>query len=340
MTSSISSAASLKMLNMVTGLWVTQAIYIAAELRLADLLNEKPQSSDDLANVTQTDASALYRVLRALAGLEIFSEDADGCFHLTPLAEYLRSDVPGSLRAFAMMLGGEEHRRSWGEVLHSVRTGESAFEHAWGKPHFEYFAENPEAARTFNLAMTSRSGPEDEDVTSIYDFAQHEIIVDVGGGHGSLLSAILKKFGEPKCVLFDMPHVVSSAEEELSRNIPADRLSFRGGDFFDTVPSGGDAYILKKVIHNWDDSHARTILSNCRDVIPSHGRVLVIEPVVPSGNTPSFNKLLDVMMLVYTSRGRERTESEHRDLLKSAGLKLNRATHAPSLVSILEAIPD
>lgn len=338
MTDAQAGSPQLALLQMMTGCWVSQALYVAAKLGIADLLRDAPQSCIKLAEATQTHSNALYRVLRALASLNIFSEEEDGRFSLTPLAEPLRTDAPGSLRAFAIMLGEQEHWRAWEGTLHSIKTGEPAFEHVFGMPHFRYFADNPEAARIFDEAMTSRSSQENEAVVAAYDFSSIRVVVDVGGGQGTLVASILKVQLSSRGVLFDVPHVIAASRARLANINLADRCEFVAGDFFVSVPAGGELHLLKKVIHDWDDERAQIILRNCRDAMGDEGRLLLIEPVIPPGNDPSFNKLLDLLMLVWTSGGRERTESEHRALLASAGLHLTRVIPTISGVSIIEAV--
>ena len=340
MTSANAASPSMTMLHMATGCWVSQAIHIAAKLGIADLLQEDgAKSCDALAVATQTHAGALYRLLRALASLGVFAEIENGHFQLTPLAECLCTNVPGSLRGFAIMLGEEQHWRAWGEVLYSVRTGQPAFDHVFGMHQFEYFAEHPEAGRLFNEGMTSRSGQENDAIISAYDFSGLGTVVDVGGGLGTLLATVLQATAKTRGVLFDLPHVIASARTTFVQTGQPARCEFSQGDFLDAVPSGGDAYILKKVIHDWDDDRAVSILQNCRRAIHSAGRLLLIEPIIPSGNGPSFNKLLDLLMLVWTPGGKERTEAEHRTLLASAGFKLARIIPTSSPVSIIEAVP-
>ena len=338
MTNDHVGSSPMALLNMVTGCWVSQALYVAAKLGIADLLHEGPQSCTRLAEATQTHAGSLYRVLRALASVSIFAEDEEGRFSLTPLAEHLRAGAPGSLRAFTIMLGEQEHWRAWEGVLHSVRTGQPAFEHVFGMPHFRYFAEHPEAARIFDEAMTSRGGQENEAIVAAYDFANTRTMVDVGGGQGTLLASILQVHPNARGVLFDLPHVIATSRTRMASAGQGAQFEFVAGDFFVSVPAGGDLYLLKKVIHDWDDEHAQQILTNCCNAMSGTGRLLLIEPVIPPGNNPSFNKLLDLLMLVWTSGGRERTESEHRALLASAGLNLSRVIPTRSGVSIIEAV--
>lgn len=338
MTNFQGGSSHMVLLQMMTGCWVSQALYIAAKLGIADLLREGPQSCTMLAAATQTHVGALYRVLRALASLNIFSEGKDGHFSLTPLAEPLRTDASSSLRAFAIMLGEQEHWRAWEGALHSVKTGEPAFEQVFGMPHFRYFAEHPEAARIFDEAMASRSSQENEAVVAAYEFADSRTVVDVGGGQGTLMASILQVQPNARGVLFDLPHVIATSRTRMAIAGYAARCQFVAGDFFASVPGGGDLYLLKKIIHDWDDERARLILANIRKAMSSTARLLLIEPVIPPGNDPSFNKLLDLLMLIWTSGGRERTESEHRALLASAGLNLNHVIPTRSGISIIEAV--
>jgi len=325
------------MLRMVVGSWISQAIYVAAKLGIADLLQDGPRTSEQLAGSTRTHPGALDRVLRALASIDIFTEDDEGRFRLTPLAECLRSTTPCSLHAFAVMLGEPEHWRVWGDFLHSVRTGQPAFEHVFGMPQYQYFAAHPESSRLFNEGITSRSGLENDAISAAYDFARFATIIDVGGGEGSLLATILKSIESARGILFELPNVVAAARKKFAGMPLAERCSFEEGDFFNSLPSGPDAYVLKKVIHNWDDQRALSILRNCAEAMTRNARLLLIEPVVPAGNQPSINKLLDLQMLVWTSGGRERTEVEHAALLQAAGLKLNKVVPTVAALSIIEA---
>jgi hypothetical protein len=324
---------------MVTGCWISQALYVAAKLGIADLLQEGPQSCTRLAEATQTHVETLYRVLRALASVGVFVEDEAGRFRLTPLAEPLRTDAPGSLRAFAIMLGEPEHWRAWEGMLHSVRTGQPAFDQVFGIPLFQYFPAHPEAARIFDDAMTSRSAQENTAIIAAYDFTAAHTVVDVGGGQGSLLASILDVYPNVGGVLFDLPHVLAPARTRIEHAGQAARWVFVAGDFFAAVPAGGDLYLLKKVIHDWDDERAQQILMNCHTAMAGTGRLLLIEPVIPPGNAPSFNKLLDLLMLVWNAGGRERTEREHQSLLASAGFRLSRVIPTSAGVSIIEAVP-
>ena len=224
-------------MRMITGAWVAQAVYVAAQLGIADVIaTEGPRSPGDLAERVDADPDALYRVLRALAGVGVFTERADGTFALTPLAESLRSDVPGSLRAFAIMMGGEGVWRSWGEVLHTVRTGEPAFDHVFGMPVFDYYAANPAAARVGAAGLSARSAGENAAIVAAYDFSAADCVMDVGGGEGSLLRAILAAHPQLRGVLFEMPHVVDLARAALVGAPEIDRCELVAGDFFTAIP--------------------------------------------------------------------------------------------------------
>ena len=332
------AATPAALLRVLAGGWITQAVYISAKLGVADLLQAQPRSCNSLAECTRTHPHALYRVLRALASVGIFHEDENRCFRLTPMAEHLRTDEPGSLRAFAIMLGEREHWRAWEGLMHSVQTGNCAFEQVFGMPHFEYFERHPESGRVFDAAMTSRSGSENQAIIAAYDFANARTVVEVGGGQGSLLEAILRINREARGVLFDLAQVIASARNRMEEAEQSTRCEFVAGDFFTAVPSGGDLYVLKKVIHDWDDERATVILSNCRRAMTAAGRLLLIEPVVPEGNDPSFSKLLDLLMLVWTSGGLERTRAEHEALLSAAGFKLRRVIPTHVAVDLLEAV--
>ena len=331
-------SASMTLLQLASGSWIGQSVHVAAKLGIADLLEDGPKSPATLAEATGAHAGALHRLLRALASLGIFAEDAEGRFGLTPLADGLRTNAPGSLRAYSIMLGEDWHWRVWGELLHSVRTGQGAFEHVFGRNVFSYFGEHPEAAQVFNAAMTSRTGQETAAVTAAYDWPTRGIIVDVGGGQGALLSTVLRQNPGVRGILFDVPHVIAAGRELIGAAGLGDRCELAAGDFFERVPPGGDLYLLKRVIHDWDDERAKAILCRCRAAMGKASRLLVIEHVLPPGNIPSWGKLLDLQMLVLTPGGRERDEAGFRALLGSAGLRLERILPAGPTASLIEAV--
>jgi hypothetical protein len=322
---------------MMTGYWVSKAIYVAAKLGVADHLASSPRSAEELAVATHANGPALYRVLRALASIGVFSEASPGRFALTPLAELLRSGVPGSMRALAIMYA-EEQYRAWDDALYSVRTGQPAFDHAFGMPYFKYFATHPEASRIFNEAMVGWTTQLTDAVVAAYDFSAFGVVADVGGGHGALLAAILRSSSTTQGILFDLPHVVESAEPLLSAAGVADRCARVGGDFFAAMPTGADAYMLAQILHDWDDERSLTILRQICQVIPDQGKLLVVELVLPEGNEPFLGKWLDLHMLVLLG-GQERTVAQYTALLHTAGFELTRVVSTSEAQSIIEARP-
>jgi SAM-dependent methyltransferase len=264
----------------------------------------------------------------------VFEEIADKRFTLTPMADLLRSEVPGSMRALARMFGGEQYQ-AWGGVLHSVRTGQPAFNQVYGSTYFDYFARNPDAAAIFDAAMTGYTTQVAHAVAAAYDFSSARTVVDVGGGEGVLLATILRANPSTRGILFDLPHVIARASGLRERSEVGDRCQVVAGDFFRSVPDGGDAYLLAQILHDWDDDRSRTILQNCHRAMRPGGKVLVIELVIPPGNEPSFGKWLDLHMLVLQT-GRERTEAEYQELLASAGFQLTKVMTTPSGASVVE----
>ena len=316
--------------QVILGSLASQAVYVAAKLGIADLLVNGPKPVDELAKATETDAPSLYRVLRALASLGIFTEQDNRIFAMTPNAEPLRSDVPNSLRDVAIFMRQDWHWEVWGKTLHSVRTGKSAWTEIHDGEVFEYFEKNPEAANIFNRAMSSFSGLATKAVIEAYDFSGIETLIDIAGGHGRLLTGVLEAYPSMRGVLFDLPHVIAGATRR-------DRLEFATGDFFKSVPSGGDAYIMKHIIHDWDDERALTILKNIKKAMKPGGRVLVVEAVIAEGNNRDFGKLLDIEMLV-SPGGKERTAAEYEELFNRAGLRLTRIVPTKSPYRVIEAV--
>jgi hypothetical protein len=332
------SQASEQMAQMIMGFRVTQMIYVAARLGIADLLHERPRTAEELAGATGTHAPSLYRLLRALAGAGIFAEDAQGRFGMTPLAEPLRTGVPGSRRQQAILFGEEARWRAWGDLLYSVTTGEPAFPHLFSTTMWEYQSGRPELNAAFNDFMTAITAPSTPAVVAAYDFSGIDTLVDVGGGHGLLLAAILRANPHLRGILCDAPHVIEGARPLLEEAGVLDRCELASCDFFSSVPPGADAYLLKSIVHDWSDDLALAILQTCRRAIPDHGRLLLVENIVPPGNDPHPGKLTDLQMLVMLG-GRERTESEFRSLLSAAGFTLTRTIPTESPVSIVEAVP-
>jgi ubiquinone/menaquinone biosynthesis C-methylase UbiE len=325
-----------KLLQMLTSYWIAQAIHVAAKLGIADLVKNGPVACDELAKATKTHARSLYRVLRALASVGIFAEDERGRFGLTDMARCLL-DEHGSQRAVAIMMG-EEHYASWAHLLYSVQTGKPAFDHVFGKPIFDYLSEHSEQAKIFDAAMTGFHGEETPTMIDAYDFGQFKTVVDVGGGNGTVLAAILRKHPGVHGILFDLEGVIGRAKENLAKAGVANRCQTVAGSFFKSVAPGGDAYVMRHIIHDWTDEQCRTILGNIRNVIPNAGKLLVIEMVIPPGNDANLGKLLDLNMLVMPG-GQERTEAEYRKLFESSGFKLERIVPTKTQVSVVEGKP-
>ncbi len=320
--------------QMATAYWASQAIYVAAKLGIADLLQDGPRSSAALAAETGSDAPSLFRVLRALSSVGVFSQLGKDCFALSRLGDALRSDVPGSLRAIVITIG-EIHYRACGELLHSVRTGSPAFNHVFGTSLFNHLQEDARAAEVFNRGMTNLSSLLAHAVLLAYDFSGITSIVDVGGGEGELLIRILELHPEMTGVVFDVANGLGSPRRTMGNT---GRCSYITGNFFDSVPEGAEAYVLCGVVHDWSDDLAVAILSNCRKAMAKNGRALIVEMIVPKTNSASFSKLLDLNMMVMTA-GRERTKSEFHALLDAADFRVTRIIPTMAPQSIIEAVP-
>lgn len=323
--------------QIMLGSIASQTVYVAAKLGIADQLVGGPKSVEELAKATNTDAPSLYRVLRALASIGVFTEQEERKFALTPTAQPLRSDAPNSLRDVAIFWGEDWHWQVWGKILHSVRTGKPAWGQVHGEEGFAFFETNPQAGEIFNRAMSSFSGLATEAVIEAYDFAGVETLVDIAGGHGRMLTGILNANPNTRGILFDLPHVIAGAREKVAASTAAERVELVEGDFFASVPRGGDAYIMKHIIHDWDDERALAILKNIKQAMNPGGRVLLVEAIIADGNNQDFGKLLDIEMLV-SPGGKERTATEYRELFAGAGLKLARIVPTKSPYSVLEAV--
>jgi hypothetical protein len=321
--------------RMTTAFQMTQLVYVAAKLRIADHLASGPQPIAELAAASGSHADSLYRVLRTLAGYGVFAEEDGQRFRLTPAAQLLRSDVPNSMRAAAEARGEEWMWRSWGALINSVKTGKTGFDLVYGKNTFDWFAENPDAARLFDdfqADLTRRSAAA---VAAAYDYSSARVIADIGGGNGTLLAAILERNPNARGILFDLPHVTEAAKKTLSPAISR-RCEFVGGDFFKAIPRGADVYLLKYIIHDWDDEKSRVILGRIREAIASPAKLLVVEDLLCGPNVPCDAKLGDINMLARTG-GRNRTEKEYRDLLQSAGFQVTRIFPARGDLALLES---
>jgi hypothetical protein len=311
-------------------------IHAVTVLNIADLVAAGEHSVDGLAEKAGVDANFLYRVMRTLSGIEIFTEAGDRHFALTPQAELLRTGVPGSLRNFVLYLGADWHYRTWSQFLETLRSGETSFDLAYGEPFFEHLQTNPERAANYNEVMTDHSTMNARQVAQSYDFSQFSTLMDVGGGHGLLLAEILKTTPELQGIVFDMPGVSLEGGNQFERAGLSERASIIEGSFFEALPRDADGIIMKSIIHDWNDEKACQILENCRDAVGLEGKVLLCEFVLPEINKPGFANLLDLEMLVITG-GQERSEREFRKLFKSAGLNLTRIYPTHSGQSVLEA---
>ncbi|MBD2018597.1 methyltransferase [Leptolyngbya sp. FACHB-36] len=327
------------MLQMLGGMRVARIIYTASALRIADLLAEAPKTSQELAEATKTHAPSLYRVLRALASVGVFAEDEDGRFHLTPNGEFLRHDTPDAIGPMVNVLGEDWHWQVWGRLLESVQTGEAAFDRIHGMELYDYCQQNPDFARTHGPSKTSVSARASAALLANYDFSGMSKVVDVAvlGGYGNTLIPLLTANPTMQGVLYDLPFVIEGAQPVIAASGIGDRCELLHGHCLDSVPTGGDAYVLMFVIHNWDDQRAIKILQNCREAMTATGKVLLVEMVMPSGNDPFVGKFVDLESLLTTPGGYERTEAQYRSLLETAGYRLTRIIPTQTANSILEA---
>ncbi len=326
-----------QLIQMVSASWVSRALYAAARLGIADALADGAQSAAELATAIGAHPRALHRLMRTLASLGMLAEQSDQRFTLTPLGAALKKGAPGAARASVLTIGSDWFDGAFAGIEYSVRTGETAFEKAHGIHAFDYLARHPEAASLFNETMIGVHGDEPPAVADAYDFSDLKTIVDVGAGTGNLLATILEKYPQPRGVLYDLAHVADEAPALLSARAVADRVAIESGDFFERVPAGGDAYILSHIIHDWAEAQCLAILANCRRAMKPDGRLLIVEMVLPEGDTPHLGKLLDMVMLVLPG-GEERTRSEYEPLLTKAGFRITRVVPTASAVSVVEAV--
>lgn len=317
--------------QMSMGFIISQGISVAAKLYIADYLKDGAKTAAELAALTATHEPSLYRLMRALTSVGIFQNEAGGRYSNSPLSELLRSDHAESFRAAAHMICDREHWHAHGNMLHSVKTGEIAFEHTFGQTVFPYFAQNPEVAEVFDNAMTSFSVPTANAVVAAYDFSEAKTIADIGGGHGLLLSTVLKNAPQAKGILFDQPQVVAGAP--VSENIET-----VSGDFFSAIPVEADIYLMKFIIHDWNDEQSITILQNLAKSAQTGTRVLLVESVVEEDDSiPSMSKVMDLNMLAMTG-GKERTAKEYAALFEKTGFRLTQVVPTPSPMQIVEAV--
>jgi SAM-dependent methyltransferase len=327
---------------LMTGHYVSQAVYVAAKLGIADLLKNGPRHYTQLAEASGAHPSSLHRLLRLLAAAGVFSDEEGGNFALTSMGDCLRSDVPGSMRTGALLWAGPPLTDAWRDLLHSVNTGEVSFERVFGNDVFSYMAKRPEEATVFYEGMSMGAPEICAAVAAAYDFSQFGTVVDIGGAYGVFMIAILRAYPAVRGVVLDLPHVAERTRKEIEAAGLAERCKVVPGDFAEAVPSGGDAYVLKHVIHDWDDERSIKLLKNCRRVMAPEAKLLIVQSELPARIQVSLPHLIatgnDVNMLVVTG-GRERTKIEFAALCEAAGLELNRVIATQALVSVIEAVP-
>ena len=332
------AAAALRQIAL--GLRASQALYVAAKLNIADYLAQASLDADELSKVAEVDAAALGRVMRALCSLDVFAQSPTGKFSLNSTAELLRSDVPGSYRAAVLFSVGEVRWRCWSDLLGTVRAGGGGTERTLGMSLFDFYAAHPEESQIHDQSMRATSAAQVAAIVGAFDFSQVGVVIDVGGGTGELLAAVLAANSSLRGTLFDLPHVVAHARSVFTDHGVMDRQQTMAGSFFESVPAGGNTYLLKTVIHSWDDARATAILANCRRAMTAGGKLLIIERDLPEIGEPGQTAeafLLDLEMLVMTPGGRERTRSEFARLLSDTQFELARIVPTTSPVSIFEA---
>jgi hypothetical protein len=329
------TAAAQHVMQLSTGYIASTCVYVAVKLRIPDVLGAAPRPVNDLARELGVNEDALYRVMRTLVSLGVFEEKSPRTFANSLTSTILRSDTPGSMYDMALWMSDPFHFQVYANAFHSVQTGRPAVEKAVGVPVFEYFPKHPEESEIFNNAMTMFSGMVIPAVLEVFDFSGIGTLVDVAGGHGRVLTSILQKYPSMRGVLFDLEHVLVGARSVIESLGLSDRCRTASGDFFTAVPAGGDAYIMKHIIHDWDDERAAVILKNIRSAMNPGGRLILLESIVAPGSQPDFAKLIDLEML-FMPGGRERTEQEFRHLFARAGFELTRITPTKSPLSVIE----
>jgi hypothetical protein len=331
-------SAAFALLDLIQGSVITQALHAAAQLGLAEILAGGPLAAGEIAGRAGSDPEATYRLLRALSGFEVFAERPDGRFELTPMADALRGDAPDSMRGIALLMGHPLFWEDWGQLLRSVRTGEASLPALRGMGAREFLMANPEYAATFFQGMGDLSVPETDPVIAAHDFSGYRTIVDVGGGRGALLAGILGRAHQSHGVLFDAPHATAEAAEVLGAAGVAGRCTIEHGSYFETVPAGGDAYLLKHTLHDFSEAQSLAVLKNIRDAISADGSLFVIEYVLPGHNTRHIGNIIDLWLMLLLG-ARERTAEQYAELFAGAGFKLARVIPTTSPVSIIEAVP-
>lgn len=321
--------------QIATGFVLSRSVAVAAELKIADTLKNESKTALEIAEELKLNKDSLYRFLRFLSCNGVFSENTNEQFSLTPLSEIMVSDASGSMHAYLDMLADDPPWDSVGNMIHTIKTGEPSFQYKYGEGFFDYMAKHPDSNARFNAGMSSFSSPDNLSIINAYDFSRYNLVVDIGGGQGSFLASILSEYTEINGVLYDQPEIVSNPIEEITKKLSA-RCKILGGDFFSSVPNGGDIYILKLILHDWGDAEAIRILRNCSSVVPVNGKVLVIDGVMLGGNEYDPHKQLDIsMMLIFG--GRERSRREFMKLFEQAGLRITQIIPTLSRLSIIES---
>lgn len=321
----------------IIGNWVSQLVYVAAKLDIAGHLASGPKTAAQLAKLTNTHQPTLYRVLRALASLGIFSENTQSQFSNTDLSNLLNESTPGNQRAMAIM-NTECCNPTWNHLLTGVQSGDLMFDKIHSMPFFDWLSKDTDKAKTFDKAMVSAHGREADAAAVAYDFSKTKSLTDIGGGNGSLITSVLKHHPHIQGTLFDLPSVVQRAAENLASAGLASRCKTHGGSFFESIPTGSDTYMMRHIIHDWDDAKSTLILNNTRKAMSPSAKLLILESIIEPGNSPSFTKLLDINMLLIPG-GMERTRSQYESLLANAGLKITSITPTTTEISIIEATP-
>jgi len=323
---------------MANGYCQAKALQVAAELGVADLIAETPKTADQLAQTVRANSDALYRLLRALASLGIFKEDRDGRFENTPLSEPLRTGVPGSVRDYVINFSHDVFFSAWAMFMDVVRTGKPSFGKVNGYDQWEYFRRHPDVGERFNKQISARTAQVASALVEAYDFSRFETLIDVGGGVGAVVAAVLNKFPNLHGCLYDQASVIEGAKSFLDAKGVLSRCDLISGDFFQSVPKGLDAYLMKSILHDWQDEQALKILKQCRVAMEKHATLLIIDAVITRDNAPHPGKWKDLTMLVcYGSR--ERTEEEFRNLLCQSGFELKRVIPLPLPDALIEAVP-
>jgi hypothetical protein len=320
-----------------TSFWVLAAIKVAADLDIANILDQEPLTIEQLALRTGTDTQSLFRMMRALASESIFKKTRNGLYKNTRLSRVLASGR-GSLRYTLMQHLGNLNWTSFNDLSYSIRTGKSSFSKVYGMKIYDYLSERPEESELFDRSMTNLSEISIEPILSSFDSGDYRVIADIGGGEGLLLASILYKNKNSRGILFDLPEGLKHSDRILEQYGVADRVQLIPGDFFTSAPAGADLYLLKNILHNWSDEECSIILRNIRKVMPPEGKILILEMILDETNHSSFGKLIDLQMLVFMDEGKERTLKDFESLLQFAGLKLNRVIPTIAPISIIEAV--